>query len=519
MGIFGMGGKKKGDEAKAPASTRTGRSDPPQARPSRRVVSVGKTAPTGTPRPATERNPSPAGAATPQPPQVEEDDLQLVAPPPPPTTRPQPPATRVATGPVRKGTQPITASQKPAFSGDLAHGQRGSGPCRTGDAALLEFLSGKAKLIDAEQAGLVKAKAERESLPLDAAGVALGFFSEEQLVNALASEYYVPHLRVDRYEIRKKALDTITKEDAQYYGVFPVDKLGSLLTLAMINPLDTETLRVLEAKTGLDIKKVVATRSEIAQGTDKYYGGKVQAKDISIAITQDVEPRSVTQMLSGVASSSTTQAPPVMPARAPSLDVRAEVQDIDDLLGADEVIAPAIIEPAKPGEQVGEPLVIPAGEIIEVVEQPEPSALEAKAVVAPEFEGVEPPQTKTPPKVHTAEFQLDDEPQLTAEPAIAPPTRAVKAAPPPRPAPSAPAATPAVTATGRIVSTGAGGARVALVNLIPVMEEEFQHAITHGKAHVFEKWVGLQSRNRIINAVPVEQELEVLLAGLTPRQA
>ncbi len=52
------------------------------------------------------------------------------------------------------------------------------------------------------------------------------------------------------------------------------------------------------------------------------------------------------------------------------------------------------------------------------------------------------------------------------------------------------------------------------VNLVPVMEEEFQHAITHGKAHVFEKWVGLQTRNRIINGVQVEDELEETLSAM-----
>ena len=52
------------------------------------------------------------------------------------------------------------------------------------------------------------------------------------------------------------------------------------------------------------------------------------------------------------------------------------------------------------------------------------------------------------------------------------------------------------------------------MNLIPVMEEEFQHAITHGKSHLFDKWVGLQSRNRIINAVAVEGDVEPLLSGL-----
>jgi len=59
--------------------------------------------------------------------------------------------------------------------------------------------------------------------------VRLGLITEDQLVNALSQETWVPHLKVDKYEIRKKALDTITKEDAQHFGVFPVDKLGSLL--------------------------------------------------------------------------------------------------------------------------------------------------------------------------------------------------------------------------------------------------------------------------------------------------
>ena len=51
-----------------------------------------------------------------------------------------------------------------------------------------------------------------------------------------------------------------------------------------------------------------------------------------------------------------------------------------------------------------------------------------------------------------------------------------------------------------------------MVDLVPVMEEEFQHAITHGKSRVFEKWTSLQTRNRILNAVPVENELTEVLA-------
>jgi len=69
------------------------------------------------------------------------------------------------------------------------------------------------------------------------------------------------------------------------------------------------------------------------------------------------------------------------------------------------------------------------------------------------------------------------------------------------------------SATSRFTGT-ARSERSGIINLIPVTEDEFQHAITHGKSHVFEKWVGLQSRNRIINAVAIEAEFDTLLAGL-----
>ena len=288
---------------------------------------------------------------------------------------------------------------------------------------MLEFLVGKAKLIDGAQAAQVKTKAMAEDLAIDTAAVQLNLFTEEQLVNALTQECWVPHLKVDKYEIRKKALDTIAAEDAAHYGVFPVDKLGSLLTLAMVNPLDVETIRVLEAKTGLDIKKVVATRGEIAQGVDKYYGGKVEAKDTSISFTQDVEPKSVTQMLAKVgparsASSSDSgllapmppplSLPPAMPPPPVNIvpeSITAEIQDIDELLSADEVIAPAIIEPIaiKPsdvraeepalvprGREVAPPAFTPVPEAMEFEETdrvaPEPKAQPAPATIAPEFD-------------------------------------------------------------------------------------------------------------------------------------
>jgi Type II secretion system (T2SS), protein E, N-terminal domain len=480
--------------------------------------------------------------------------------------------------PVRpKSREPISLGQSepPKFAGALNIGNaRKGGPCRTGDDALMDFLQNKASLIDGGQAGSVRAKAEQEALPIDVAAVQLGFITEDQMVNALTQECWVPHLKVDKYEIRKKALDTIAREDAMHYGVFPVDKLGSLLTLAMVNPLDAETIRVLEGKTSLDIKKVVATRSEITQGIEKYYSGQIQVAEVSRSFTQDIEPKSVTQMMSKVAAPPTTpsQSPPSRslpvvhqppPAPAPADNIVPEIQDIDDLLSSDEAIAPAIIEPISlkadaeivPMEPVHTPQVVEAIEAPPLVTPPRlevaPPPMQAGDLSFEEAPASEVPQQSLTRKVQPTapakapvpapEFEFADAP--ISAPISAPPKRAAPAptpSAPPTPAapPRAPAPTPAArpaepaakatgtasqakgpSATSRFVGTGRTE-KSGVVNLIPVMEEEFQHAITHGKSHVFEKWIGLQSRNRIINAQLVDNEMETLLAGLyaSPRQ-
>jgi len=474
---------------------------------------------------------------------------------------------------VRPATRAPIQSSKPAdFTGDIATGRRTTGPARSGDAALLEFLQTKVSLLDEGQIQQVKDLANQDSLPIDGAIVQLGFLTEEQMVNALIHECWVPHLKVDRYEIRKKALDTISREDAVHYGVFPVDKLGQLLTLAMVNPLDSDTIRTLESKTSLDIKKVVATRSEIQSVIDKYYSGSVQAKEGSLSITQDIEPKSVTQMLAGVTAASDklphAKASMPMPSPAPAA-MPSDIADIDDLLSADEIIAPAIVEPislkAEDIELVTEAPAAPkeaalsindfeledtsaiAPPALTVTPAPSPVLAEpAEPAESPalgfDFEELLPPAAKAPaaptrPSPLAPEFEMDSNPVQETS-IIRPKKPAAPLIPPSRPAPAAPlpplgvAATPtrnpvltpsaaprpaapgpAKPATSRFTSR-ANAVKPGLINLVPVMEEEFQHAITHGKSHVFEKWVGLQTRNRIINAVTVETELDGLLAKL-----
>lgn len=557
MGFFGGKNKKPEDEGKE-----TGKVN----RPSRRVIAPGQSGtgphakPAAPAAPAAQRPgsaPAPAAPAKPgtapqRPPSGGTARVQRPGQP-PTTTQTRPASDRkpaqddgliigggdakpAVPQPVQrpKSKEPISASPQLDFAGDLASGAR-SGPCRTGDGALIEFLVNKAKLLSADQAAQVRAAASNDGLPLDVVATRQGAITEDQLVSALTSECWVPHLKVDKYEIRKKALDTISREDAVHFGVFPVDKLGSLLTLAMVNPLDAETIRVLESKTGLDIKKVVATRTEITQGIEKYYSGQVQAKEGSIGFTQDVEAKSVTQMLSNVAVKDTAAhrpaaapAPaPAAPAPAPAPAAKApahdnivpEIQDIDDLLSSDEVIAPAIIEPIGIEPIAAEPESIPLGDL-------EPIQIAASEIEVAEEPALAPAATSSESSLLDLDVDITgSEPGQALEPVIKPaaPKPAPAPAPAPKAAPSAPITSAPIAPSAPLAPTARPAAAPTrpvapaapqFVNLVPVMEEEFQHAITHGKAHVFEKWVGLQTRNRIINAVAVESDLEAVLGPL-----
>ena len=544
MGFFGLKKNKSNDEASEAGQ-------PGTARKSRRIVTPGqKSGAPAAPAAAAGRSPAPDAPVKPGTARVTKPSGPASVPPKPPSDRKpaaDPGMLLVGDQSVNrpKSREPIQSSDPLAFAGDLASGTR-TGPARTGDQALLDFLTGKANLLNSDQAAQVRNKAGQAELPIDSAAVQLGFLTEDQLVSALTQECWVPHLKVDKYEIRKKALDTVAREDAMHYGVFPVDKLGSLLTLAMVNPLDAETIRVLESKTGLDIKKVVATRTEINQGIEKYYSGQVVAKDTSISFTQDVEPKSVTQMLHNVVvkdTSAVTNRPApakAAPAAKHESNIIPEIQDIDDLLSSNEVIAPAIIEPIGIEPLGIEPAALTAAEI-------EPLSIEA-GEIEPAFDelseiAISDPAASVATKAKGAsddgllDLDLDIDislpvPKAPVKPAAPAPIAlepVVKAAPA-RPSPAIAPVKPAASAPRSNVTApspakpakvaAAASATPAFVNLVPVMEEEFQHAITHGKAHVFEKWVGLQTRNRIINGVPVEAELERVLGGLyaSPRR-
>ena len=585
MGLFG--GKKQ-PEAKKTAD----REKPTTARRSRRIVQPGAAKSGGNSGGTKDRSPepkvkrgiqpnTPAAPAAPAAAPAQEEILDLDtfgagAPPPQRSGAPAP--------------MPVSDVPDLDFQGDLG-GQimeDANGPSRGGDAALIEFLVNKVELISGEQAQNAQQRANDEGLALDAALVLNGSITESDLVAALTKECWVPHLKVDKYEIRKKALSTISLEDIQRYGVFPVDKLGSILNLAMINPLDESAIQHIDSKTGLEVKKVVTSRSEFQACVDKYFGNNGEATADAGAgesrmFSQDL-PAANTGATQQLANANVTEvAPAVDEGAGLAEDDFMDIADIDDLLGDGDEVAPALIEPValepigdEPTFAQEEPssqedafhdftdtaAVAPEPEMIDApafeeptfdaptIEEPEPAFAEPvfdepvaeKAPFAPTFDSpAEPAQPAeevldlefTPEPVVEAAPSASDTPFMddlvaadtpTAAAPVPAPLPEIPAPLPEIPAPAPAAATPAARSPSRSATSSfkapkpgsldAPSPATEVADLIPVTEEEFQQSIAHGRVRIFEKWVGIQTRNRIINASAVDEELDPLLEGL-----
>lgn len=99
----------------------------------------------------------------------------------------------------------------------------------------------------------------------------LGYASEEDIAQALTSQYGFPYLPLANYEIESEVLSSVACELCNKYCLIPIDKIGSSLTLAMDNPLNTEAIEEVEALTHCSVQTFVSTATDIRNAIKKHY--------------------------------------------------------------------------------------------------------------------------------------------------------------------------------------------------------------------------------------------------------
>lgn len=105
--------------------------------------------------------------------------------------------------------------------------------------------------------------------------VELGAMAETDLSGFLSKYCKVPYMSLLDYLVDESMLQYIPKEICLKYRVLPIDKLGSNLTVAMVNPLDPEALEAVSGHCeGMRIKPILCDYSHFEQVAESMFAVK-----------------------------------------------------------------------------------------------------------------------------------------------------------------------------------------------------------------------------------------------------
>ena len=101
--------------------------------------------------------------------------------------------------------------------------------------------------------------------------VQLGFIEDRDVVTALVVQCNVPYIAIDKYEIDRNIALLISKDKASDCQVIPLDRVGDVLSVVMVNPLDSSVKAELHRLTGCKIAPFIATKAEIQKAIEHSY--------------------------------------------------------------------------------------------------------------------------------------------------------------------------------------------------------------------------------------------------------
>jgi len=143
-------------------------------------------------------------------------------------------------------------------------------------------------LITDEQLKKALAAQKAEGGRLGSILVKLGFIPEDKLMTFLSKQYGVPYVDLSKFEINSAVIKHIPADVAQKYRIMPINRTGSTITIAMVDPSNIFAIDDIKFMTGYNVEAVVATEGAIVESIKKNYGGAktlVAARSGGVATT------------------------------------------------------------------------------------------------------------------------------------------------------------------------------------------------------------------------------------------
>ena len=129
----------------------------------------------------------------------------------------------------------------------------------------------KTKVLTEAQRDEALADCEKNNASLTQTLIDKNFCDEGTIITSVAEEMNYYPINLAKIDASPEALELLSEEQANNYQVFPVARLGKMLTLAIANPFDVLLLDDVKLVTGCEIVPVLATEVAIKKAIDKAF--------------------------------------------------------------------------------------------------------------------------------------------------------------------------------------------------------------------------------------------------------
>lgn len=103
-----------------------------------------------------------------------------------------------------------------------------------------------------------------------------GFVSQKDLMVIISRQLNIPPIDLSKYKIDKTLIQFIPERIAKQYMLIPISKIGSVLTIAMSDPLNVLAIDDIKMLTKYQIDPIIATENDIKEAINTYYGSHSQ---------------------------------------------------------------------------------------------------------------------------------------------------------------------------------------------------------------------------------------------------
>lgn len=118
-----------------------------------------------------------------------------------------------------------------------------------------------------------------------------GYINEQRLIETLEFQLGIPHVILSKRKIDPDIMAMVPEHVAKKYHVFPVEKQGKRLVLAMLDPTDVYALDELRLTLNYEIQPVIVSEEDMNEAFSRYFGisGSVKEvfKDLDVQIEEE----------------------------------------------------------------------------------------------------------------------------------------------------------------------------------------------------------------------------------------